>query len=180
MAAAYKSARYSVNRSGGHCALPGRYNPRVDHLLRATADAEARHFWFRGFRLFVAPLLQQATTGISDVLLLDCGCGTGANAEWLNHFGRAYGFDLSPVGLRIGHTAGRRRLARATVLAVPFPTSTFDVVTSFDVIYSLETADERAAVAEMYRVVKPGGFVQQNFVRTASALTLTRSLWQCG
>jgi len=33
--------------------------PRVyqhqDQLLAATADAEARHFWFRGFRRFVTP-----------------------------------------------------------------------------------------------------------------------------
>ncbi len=131
----------------------------MDHLLRATADAETRHFWFRGFRFFVAPLLREATRGIAAVKLLDCGCGTGANAEWLNRFGRAYGFDLSPVGVRIGHASGRRRLARATIAAVPFPSNAFDVVTSFDVIYSLETPDERAAVAEMYRVVKPGGFV---------------------
>jgi SAM-dependent methyltransferase len=131
----------------------------VDHLLRATAAAEARHFWFRGFRFFVGPLLREATKGISAATLLDCGCGTGANVEWLNGFGRAYGFDLSPVGLRIGLASGRRRLAQATVAAVPFPGNVFDVVTSFDVIYSLETAEERAAVAEMYRVVKPGGFV---------------------
>ena len=45
-----------------------------------------------------------------------------------------------------------RRLARATVTAVPFPERAFDLVTSFDVLYSLETADERAAVAEMFRV----------------------------
>jgi len=28
----------------------------VDDLLRATARAEERHFWFRGFRWFVRPL----------------------------------------------------------------------------------------------------------------------------
>ncbi len=132
---------------------------RVDHLLRATADAEARHFWFRGLRFFVGPLLEQATRGISDVSLLDCGCGTGANVTWLETFGRACGFDVSATGLRIGHESGRRRLVRASVTAVPFPGDAFDVVTSFDVIYSLDAVDERAAIAEMYRVTKPGGFV---------------------
>ena len=134
----------------------------MDQLLRATADAEARHFWFRGFRLFVAPLLRQATAGISDVCLLDCGCGTGANVAWLGGFGRAFGFDLSTVGLQIGRQAGRARLARATVTAVPFPSNRFDVVTSFDVLYSLEEGAERAAVAEMYRLTRPGGFVIVN------------------
>jgi SAM-dependent methyltransferase len=129
---------------------------RVEQLLHATADAEKRHFWFRGFRSFVTPLLRQATEGLSDVRILDCGCGTGGNLEFLSEFGRAYGFDLTMTGLRISRRAGAR-VAQATVTAAPFPDRTFDVVTSFDVLYSLPEPDERAAVAEMFRLTKPGG-----------------------
>jgi ubiquinone/menaquinone biosynthesis C-methylase UbiE len=134
----------------------------VEHLLRATARAEARHFWFRGFRAFVAPLVEQAVAGRSGPLLLDCGCGTGANLDFLGRYGRAYGFDLSDTALRIGRERGRRRLVRATVAASPFRSSSFDVATSFDVLYALEDGVERAAVAEMYRVLKPGGFAIVN------------------
>jgi SAM-dependent methyltransferase len=134
----------------------------VEHLLRATARAETRHFWFRGFRAFVTPLLQIAAAARPGPRLLDCGCGTGANVEWLGTFGRAYGFDLTEIGLRIGREAGRTRLVRATVTAVPFPTASFDIVTSFDVLYSLQDDDERAAIAEMYRLLKPGGFAIVN------------------
>jgi SAM-dependent methyltransferase len=129
----------------------------MDHLLRATARAEARHFWFRGFRSFVTPLVRAAIAGRSNVRILDCGCGTGANLDLLNRFGRAYGFDLTETGLRLGREAGRRRLARASVTAAPFPDGAFDLVTSFDVIYSLEDGDERAALAEMFRLLRPGG-----------------------
>jgi SAM-dependent methyltransferase len=129
----------------------------VEHLLRATAAAEARHFWFRGLRAFVTPLVERATAGCRDARVLDCGCGTGANVEWLNSFGRAYGFDLTEVGLRIGRQAGRMRLARASVTAVPFPAGAFDLVTSFDVLYALEDPAERQAIAEMYRLLRPGG-----------------------
>jgi SAM-dependent methyltransferase len=135
---------------------------RVEQLLRATALAEARHFWFRGLRAFVTPLVRHAIAGRPTPLLLDCGCGTGANVELLGRFGRAFGFDLTDTGLQIGREAGRTRLARASVTAVPFPTSSFDVVTSFDVLYALDDADARAAIAEMYRLLKPGGFAIVN------------------
>lgn len=135
---------------------------RVEHLLRATARAEARHFWFHGFRAFVTPLLQRATANRPTARLLDCGCGTGANLALLERFGRAYGFDLSDTGLRLARDAGRVRLARASVTAAPFPTGSFDVVTSFDVLYSLERDDERAAVEEMFRLLRPGGFAVVN------------------
>jgi SAM-dependent methyltransferase len=136
--------------------------PRVEHLLRATARAEARHFWFRGLRAFVTPLLQRAVGERRDARLVDCGCGTGANVDLLSQFGRAYGFDLSAVGLRLGREAGRTRLARATVTAAPFPSEAFDLVSSFDVLYSLEDGDERAAISEMYRLLRPGGYALVN------------------
>jgi SAM-dependent methyltransferase len=129
----------------------------MEHLLRATARAEATHFWFRGFRRFVTPLLQQAARGRTDLRLLDCGCGTGNNLELLAPYGQSFGFDLTEVGLRIGIEAGRSRLLRASVTAVPFAAGNFDIVTSFDVLYSLPDADEQEAAAEMYRVLRPGG-----------------------
>jgi SAM-dependent methyltransferase len=134
----------------------------VEHLLRATASAEERHFWFRGFRRFVTPLIRTAVRGRTAPLILDCGCGTGANLELLGQFGRACGFDLSEVGPRLAREAGRTSIARATVTAAPFPSGVFDLVTSFDVLYSLEEADERAAVGELFRVLKPGGFAIVN------------------
>ncbi len=54
------------------------------------------------------------------------------------------------------------RLARASVTAAPFPSESFDLVTSFDVLYSLDDADEHKAVSEMYRVVRAGGFAVIN------------------
>ena len=134
----------------------------MEQLLRATARAETRHFWFRGFRAFVLPLLARAAGDRRDPRLLDCGCGTGANVDLLGRFGRAFGFDLSPVGLRIGRAAGRSRLARASVAAAPFSAGAFDIVTSFDVLYSLSDAEERTALAEMYRLLAPGGFALVN------------------
>jgi SAM-dependent methyltransferase len=134
----------------------------MEHLLRATAAAESRHFWFRGFRAFVTPLIRRATAGTSSPRILDCGCGTGANLERLGRFGRAYGCDLSETGLRLAREAGRHDLVRASVAAAPFRSESFDLVTSFDVLYSLDPSDEHAAVSEMYRLLTPRGFAIVN------------------
>ncbi len=129
----------------------------MDALLQETHEAERRHFWFRGLRGFARPLLAYATSGVGAARLLDAGCGTGANLALLSDFGDAYGFDLTLSGLTRGFADGTRRLACATAQSVPFADATFDVVTSFDVLYCLDELDEGAAVAEMFRLLRPGG-----------------------
>jgi SAM-dependent methyltransferase len=128
----------------------------MDRLLEATARAERVHFWFRGFRRFIEPLVASATRGARPDIL-DCGCGTGHNLHMLRKYGRAYGIDLTWAGLQYARGLGERQVARASAAQLPFPDGRFDLVTSFDVIYALEDAVERAAIAEMFRVLKPGG-----------------------
>jgi SAM-dependent methyltransferase len=129
----------------------------MDRLLEATARAERDHFWFRGFRRFVTPLLESSAGGRRDLLALDCGCGTGHNLHLLRRFGRAVGIDLTFSGLQYAASRGERQVARASAALLPFAAGVFDLVTSFDVIYSLPDEVERDALREMHRVLKPGG-----------------------
>jgi SAM-dependent methyltransferase len=128
----------------------------MDRLLEATYRVEQRHFWWTGLRRFARPLVADALAGRSDPRILDCGCGTGANLVMLAEFGRAIGFDLSRRGLEFARGYGQPRLARASVTHIPFADATFDLVTAFDVLYALGEADEALAIAEMYRVLRPG------------------------
>ena len=134
----------------------------VDDLLRATHQAERRHFWYRGFRLFVKPFLTEATKGVSRPRILDCGCGTGANLTILKRYGRSFGFDLAWTGITFAREAGHNRVACASATQAPFPDNSFDVATSFDVLYCLEDGREQAAINEMYRLVRPGGVIIVN------------------
>ena len=131
----------------------------MDRLLEATARAERDHFWFRGFRAFVRPLIVEALAGRPSPQILDCGCGTGANMLMLGESGRTAGFDLTWRGLELARGYGRLRLAQASITSLPFASGTFDLVTAFDVLYALNDEQEQAAVAEMVRVLRPGGAV---------------------
>lgn len=132
-----------------------------DRLLEATYRAERSHFWWRGFRQFIRPVVAQAIQGVEQgrlPRLLDVGCGTGANVQVLSEFGDAYGFDLTFLGLRYARVGyGQRHAVQASAVAAPFPDSSFDVVTAFDVLYALSDEDETAAIREMYRMLRPGG-----------------------
>lgn len=133
----------------------------MDRLLEATARAERDHFWFRGFRRFMEPLIADVANG-RRLEILDCGCGTGHNLRMLRQYGRAYGIDLTWAGLQYAHGRGERKIARATVGALPIADGRFDLVTSFDVLYGLPEDVEQAAIAEMVRVLKPGGWAIVN------------------
>ena len=133
----------------------------MERLLDATARAEGGHFWFRGLRRFVRPLLAEALSGHSRPDILDCGCGTGANLQHLFDSGTVLGVDREWAAVRRARDAGRR-VGQATVAQLPFGDERFDLVTSLDVLYCLEAPDERAAVAEMHRVLRTGGRVIVN------------------
>ena len=134
----------------------------MDRLLELTYRAEQSHFWFRGFHWFVQPEIARAVVGRSAPTLVDCGCGTGANLAWLGRYGHAYGFDLTWNGLELGRQVGRTQLARASIAAIPFGDRSVDVATSFDVFQCLPDPVERQAIAELWRIVKPGGHLIMN------------------
>jgi SAM-dependent methyltransferase len=135
----------------------------LNELLQLTSKAESSHFWFRGFRRFVTPILDRAAAGRTDLAVLDCGCGTGHNLRQLTRYGAAFGIDLTAAGLAIARHVGRP-LARADATRLPFPASVFDLVTSFDMLQCV--ADDAAAVGEVSRVLTAGG----HFVGSVAAL----------
>ena len=168
----------------------------MDRLLEATARAERDHFWFRGFRRFMAPLLAEAVRDRPEPAILDCGSGTGHNLSMLRQYGRAVGIDLTWTGLAYARGKGEEAIAQATATRLPFADGCFEVVTSFDVIYALKDDAEAAALREMLRVLRPGGYlvlnvaamdllrgnhsVLANEVRRYSRATLTDKLTRAG
>jgi SAM-dependent methyltransferase len=147
----------------------------MDDLLELTGRAEATHFWFRGFRKFVVPVIADVVRRRPGLRLVDCGCGTGHNLQLLRPHGRAVGFDLSEAGLARARATGLTVL-RGDVTRIPLASASFDVATSFDVLQCVEA--DVAAIREMARIVRPGGVV----ILTVAALDALRGdhaeVWQ--
>lgn len=119
--------------------------------------AEDRLWWYAGMREISQALLAPALPP-GAARLLDAGCGTGKNVAWLKAFGRAVGVDVSAEALAFSRRRGAS-VARASVLALPFAEASFDVVTSFDVLYHRWVPDDHEALVELRRVLKPGGLL---------------------
>ena len=116
-------------------------------------------------RLSTAFALASVTPGMR---VLDVGCGRG---EILRHCARlgaeAYGIDYAPVALDMAsqvvadekQSPGKIGVAQADAKILPFPTQSFDRALIFDVVEHLFPWELDLCLAEIRRVLKPGGVI---------------------
>jgi SAM-dependent methyltransferase len=119
--------------------------------------AEERQWWYVGMRAISDALLRRAPR-VAGGRLLDAGCGTGNNLQHFAGAWRPVGVDLSKDALAFCRGRGVV-VAGASLLQLPFRDGAFDCVTSFDVLYHRWVTDDGAAVAELARVLRPGGLL---------------------
>jgi ubiquinone/menaquinone biosynthesis C-methylase UbiE len=137
------------------------YDVGVEFLFLGTADVMRRQI--------VPPVTRflstrQASEGPARILDVACGTGSALNQLALAHPGEKYwGLDLSPYYLR--HAAGRLghvkdlSLVAENAERMPLADASFDVVTSVFLFHELPARARRNVLAEMRRVLKPGGLL---------------------
>jgi SAM-dependent methyltransferase len=107
--------------------------------------------------------------------VLDLGCGVGRHAMLLAEAGFAVdAFDGSETGLAVLRDAAAARgltleLKRGNADALPYPDGSFDFVLSWNVIYHGTLGDAGARIAEIWRVLKPGGLYQGTMLPTRNS-----------
>jgi SAM-dependent methyltransferase len=129
---------------------------------RAMFELEDRLWWYDGMRAVTASILDQYINKNRTLRLLDVGCGTGYSLAWLGkHFEARdlFGVDVSLLAAGFWRERGLDTGAVASADRLPFVSAAFDLVTCFDVIYQLSPTEAAKAVAEMCRVLKPGGLL---------------------
>jgi SAM-dependent methyltransferase len=118
------------------------------------AQLEDAHWWYRGMAAISERLLRDSTKE-SRLTILDAGCGTGGMLRRLSPFGVGFGIDFSPLALAHAHHKIPNPLCRASVTQLPFRSGSFDLITSFDVLYHRAIADDQTALNEFARLLKP-------------------------
>ncbi len=122
---------------------------------RVMFETEDNYWWYRGLRT----LLQNALARYAppEAMILDAGCGPGANLKLMQLYGCAIGVDISEQAIAFCHARGipRERAFLASLTDLPFPNARFDLAVSFDVVCNIP--DDVSALGELARVLKPGG-----------------------
>lgn len=93
--------------------------------------------------------------------VLDAACGEGYGAAWLARSARSVtglDIDLPTVeAARARYARPRLSFEAGSVISMPFGDGSFDCVVSFETLEHL--AEQREMMAEMRRVLRPGGFL---------------------
>src|SRR5579859_2349667 len=124
--------------------------------MKAMLDLDEHHWWYRGRRLIVRSELDRLNLP-SDARILDAGCGSGRTLEDLVDYGTVSGIELDPDAAKLAAGRGRGEVKVGRLEELPWEDGTFDLVTCLDVIE--HTPDDRAALAELRRVTRPGGWL---------------------
>ena len=105
---------------------------------------------------------------------LEVGCGTGLILDRVAQFARhARGIDLS-AGMLAKAAARGLEVVQASATELPIATASVDVAYSFKVLAHIP--DITAAMREMARVVRPGGWVLAEFYNARSIRRLVKAV----
>ena len=129
-----------------------------DHY-RLIYQEEENHWWYKGMREITASLLKQYYVNNHNLKILDAGCGTGINLTKLSIFGKTFGVDFSNEALNFTRKRNLKRICVSSVEDLPFKNSTFDLITSFEVLYHMGVKDDERAIKQFYAACKKNGRV---------------------
>jgi len=115
-------------------------------------ELEGGYWWWVGRRRLLDVILDRL--GLRSASVLDVGCGTGFNLNWLCKYGSVVGLDFSKDALRFCGMRGNRNVVLADAESLSFKDNTFDLVTALDL---LEHVDDQEALKEIHQVLKPNG-----------------------
>ena len=132
-----------------------------EHVHRSIGWSGADHGFFLEAK--AQHLLRLVRRHIGDpgaARVLDVGCGIGVMHRFLGGFGALNGVDVSAASIERARGENPAvEYAVADVTAMPYGDGAFDVAFASGLLHHLPLEQRDAALAEVRRVVRPGGLV---------------------
>lgn len=116
---------------------------------------ETFYWWFVSRRQLLDEFVREVSSTLTRPLILDVGCGTGINHSVLSRYGTTVCTDPSGEAVAFSRSRGIEELTQSQLETLPFPASTFDLITALDVLEHVD--DDMRAMREILRVTKEGG-----------------------
>jgi SAM-dependent methyltransferase len=160
--------------------LAQRYIQDKPFLSREYCEAALAHRY--GLYPFLRPWARFDEWSGKNVL--EIGCGQGADlSQFAAHGARVFGADLTMKHCRITRdfvaTMGAKAsVTRVDATSLPYADHSFDLVYSFGVLLLVESLDR--AIAEIHRVLRPGGTVMVMFYNSQSLHYYVKTLYYYG
>lgn len=126
-------------------------------MYQHIQSVEKTHWWYVARRKIIFDWILQVLVNYSAPRILDIGCGTGFNIEYLQTHGykRVTGLDFSLEALSFCRSRHLSNLSCGDGTRPPFSGESFDVIMALDLIEHL--ADDVQALQELARLLKPNG-----------------------
>jgi SAM-dependent methyltransferase len=127
-----------------------------ERLMQKTFAVDEYHWWYRGRRRIIRAELERLPLP-AGAQVLDAGCGSGRTLADLVSYGEVSGIELHEDAAEIARSRGHGDVRVGRLEELPWADASFDLITCLDVIE--HTPDDRTALAELYRVCRPGGWL---------------------
>jgi SAM-dependent methyltransferase len=127
-----------------------------DAQYELHAEIEDRHWWFVGRRAIVKRLLARVVPPRPDALVVDVGCGTGANIAGFSGAYRCMGMDESARAIELARAryTGVEYMCAADLRAHREQLQAASAVLLMDVLEHVE--DDFAMLSDLLSVLRPG------------------------
>lgn len=129
----------------------------MDHAeFEQMFQVEESNWWYRSRRLLVRRAVEAEMKRLGRPLrILDVACATGMSFRFLSDLGEITGIDISMETIELCNRRGITDIVRCDAMELPFVEGSFDMVLALDAFEHFD--DDRKAMAEMHRVLKPQG-----------------------
>lgn len=111
-------------------------------------------WWYKGLR----SVLKYTLKDIKNAVIIDAGCGTGKNMEFLHHLGHeVHGFDISEEAVLLCNQRGLKNVLLGDISTATYPPDYADIMLSMDVLGMLYDEDIDIFMKKAHEILKKGG-----------------------